>query len=832
MEANSADKITGKRLTFFQLLSDYNIQIPIIQRDYAQGRQSATEVRNLFLDALVTYLEENIKNRDLDFIYGNKQNEAVDDVVKFVPLDGQQRLTTLFLLHWYLANKDGLIAQFQELLVANRDTVNPKSKFSYETRTSSKEFCDALVQNTVVLNKLSKPDKDLSNGLSKTIKDSNWYFLSWDSDPTIQSMLNMLDDIHEKFKDKEGFYGRLVSLENPVITFQFLDLKEFNLTDDLYIKMNARGIPLTPFENFKARFEQYISRSSFNDKHGYSLVFNCFTKEVDLKTYFSYRIDTNWANLFWAHSLSDKRKFDKMVMNFIRAMVTNHYASGEKTNYLKILLSKEHETISFQQYVENNCLEEKAIIDMISILDLIKHGNENVKQYIQGFYYYHELEIFETVINNSFNQSGYVERLKFYAYTQYLCRWKTPNGFEDVAGLNVWMRVIHNLTENTAPYNNENAFVTSLKSINSLLPKSNEILGHLLVLDKLIGFDELQFKEEKLKAILIFKDAEWKQLIYSAEQHNYFNGQIGFILFLSGIEEYYLSNGDCNWSNDMDRQLKSKFTNYRDKALTVFNSEGLVKFPKFLWERALLTQGCYLIKEGSNQSFLINRDRDISWKRLLKRDKALEHDSIVKGIFDSVNTDNIEDSLLKLIYECRENGWATEFISNPKLFEYLGPKRYIRQSSPHGFVLFSGERLSGTHAELFTYSLFLKSIEKGNFLPFMKTDKYYFAIGDDYYDRPCIKLEECCIEQIYYSIKAYFFHEEINGKPYQIRFEKIKGNRNLTDYRENIKLLLAESGLTWCDDKNWAGFWLEKKSEEGCLKALKKICESLKRISV
>ena len=41
-----------------------------------------------------------------------------------------------------------------------------------------------------------------------------------------------------------------------MITFQLLKLDEFGLSDDLYIKMNARGKPLTNFETFKARFGQ------------------------------------------------------------------------------------------------------------------------------------------------------------------------------------------------------------------------------------------------------------------------------------------------------------------------------------------------------------------------------------------------------------------------------------------------------------------------------------------------------------------------------------------------------------------------------------------------
>jgi len=34
------------------------------------------------------------------------------------------------------------------------------------------------------------------------------------------------------------------------------------LTDDLYIKMNSRGKPLTTFEQFKANFEKTIRDSS------------------------------------------------------------------------------------------------------------------------------------------------------------------------------------------------------------------------------------------------------------------------------------------------------------------------------------------------------------------------------------------------------------------------------------------------------------------------------------------------------------------------------------------------------------------------------------------
>ena len=101
---------TGERLSFYKLIAEkkYKIIIPIIQRDYAQGRkdEETNEVRNEFVDALFNYLDEGIPNRDLDFIYGTLRKpieSGSTELISFIPLDGQQRLTTLFLLHWYLS---------------------------------------------------------------------------------------------------------------------------------------------------------------------------------------------------------------------------------------------------------------------------------------------------------------------------------------------------------------------------------------------------------------------------------------------------------------------------------------------------------------------------------------------------------------------------------------------------------------------------------------------------------------------------------------------------------------------------------------------------------
>lgn len=791
MTMNSNEHISGKRLTFFELIKEYHIQIPIIQRDYAQGRVTAHEIRDSFLDALLAYLEENKKHRDLDFVYGNQSNEAIDDETKFIPLDGQQRLTTLFLLHWYLAVKDGEIDELRKHLVFSKQGESQKSKFSYETRTSSREFCDSLLLAEVDLQKLLVPDKDKNNNLSKTIKDSSWYFLSWETDPTIQSMLIMLDDIHAKFKNTDGYFQRLISLDNPVITFQFLDLKEFNLTDDLYIKMNARGIPLSPYENFKAKFEQHLKKSDFNAKHTYSLTFDGKPNRVDVKTYFSHKIDTDWANLFWNHTLTDKKKFDKLIMNFIRAIVVNNYAAdSSNAEFIKYLIDKRNEDISFQQYLKNACLNEKTVIDLITILDLIKNGNQKVKSYLSDSFHYNEAEQFDIVVNNAFVQAGYVERIKLHAYCQYLIQWKTDKGFEDIEGLQNWMRVIYNLTENTAPYNNEKEYSNSIQGINLLIPQSNDILKNISTLDKISGFDEIQFKEEKIKAHLILKQNQWDELLDSVEKHGYFKGQIGFILFLSGIEEYFNTNNHFNWSEQEDNNFKTQFIKYRDIALKLFSDKGLNLFPDFIWERALLAKDDYLIAEGSNQSFLINFDRDISWKRFLKRDKNYSlHSDIIKHIFNELDADNLESSLETIKNSYAGTDWRNRFIQTPRLFNYLGGKRYVRQSSSHGFVLFSGERMSGAHAELHSYSFFLDNLEGKEFAPFDSKANYYFAAGDDRDERPCAYIDNWQFDSNKYAIDILYSY---NQNKFKLRFFY----RETGNYSADLITVLSKHGFS------------------------------------
>lgn len=136
------------------------IAIPIIQRDYAQGRQDpdVNRVRSCFLDSLYAAVTE--KPITLDFIYGN-----IDDKGIMTPLDGQQRLTTLFLLHWYAARKQNIPVEDMEFL----------KRFSYETRYSARYFCLELIDYTPTF----------ADVLSKEIINQAWFPLDWKKDSIV-----------------------------------------------------------------------------------------------------------------------------------------------------------------------------------------------------------------------------------------------------------------------------------------------------------------------------------------------------------------------------------------------------------------------------------------------------------------------------------------------------------------------------------------------------------------------------------------------------------------------------------------------------------------------
>lgn len=255
------------RNNFVNLLTQ-RVEIPIIQRDFAQGRTDSktTKIRKDFLEVLFGRLAQRIENPtcaalELDFIYGFTYSPQ-NHLGAFVPIDGQQRLTTLWLLYWYVGVKEAVADQEMAWL----------RNFHYETRHSTSVFCKGL---------LAFRPGNFQRKISEEIKDQHWYFDTWEFDAGIQAMLVMIDDIALHYDQLgAGAIWEMIAGENCPFHFYQLDMGRVGLTDDLYIKMNSRGKSLTEFEYFKAGFTEILG-------------------DPAQKARFSLSVDQNWIDMVW-----------------------------------------------------------------------------------------------------------------------------------------------------------------------------------------------------------------------------------------------------------------------------------------------------------------------------------------------------------------------------------------------------------------------------------------------------------------------------------------------------------------------------------------------------
>ena len=280
-------------VSFAGFLKEHYIQVPVIQRDYVQGRplnDSGKEKRDDFVKKLMDALLPDGMSCHLDFVYGGRESFGSGGTMPkdapFLPLDGQQRLTTLFLLHWTLLQKNAPAAgegngQEEETF---RERMEALAKFTYKTRISSGRFC----------RKLTELQAELDRPLMAQIEEKYWYDSDMQSAPTVKAMMEMLALMEDMLESepyrpqKAAMLANLYDASKRCITFDVLDMDQYNLTDGLYVKMNARGKELTPFENWKASFTDLMER---NDR-----------KEQER---FSYRMEHEWNDVFWKIAYRD-----------------------------------------------------------------------------------------------------------------------------------------------------------------------------------------------------------------------------------------------------------------------------------------------------------------------------------------------------------------------------------------------------------------------------------------------------------------------------------------------------------------------------------------------
>ena len=742
------NNFSGERISFLQLIDKYHIVIPVIQRDYAQGRtddEHVTEVRKNFVKNLISYLRDTdtSSSHDLDFIYGTV-NETSNQWSEFIPLDGQQRLTTLFLLHWFLAGRNG---KFDDFAAKMKEGVNGY-KFAYKTRNSSKMFCEKLLskfkikndkgtEETDIFQELEKIEKDKDSQtsfISETIQNQGWFFQAWLNDPTVAGMLVMLTEIDEQFKNISGdfswneAYNRLFESKISPITFQLLPLNGYDRTDDLYIKLNARGIHLSDFENFKARIEDLMKMDGMVDAD------------------FKQKIDGKWAEYLWQYRGGGDNT-DAIMENLFRNFIALSYQTNNTAdlkNRMDYLLEQNRKKLrfTFSRYCELEVMHrrdedkdidpnrkefEKKMIESVSNMfdvwcdDKTTPENANCKwlradQYIKN----------RMIVLDEKNWT-YPNRLRLYAYLIYCNLHKDSINNDDLCQ---WIRLVRNLQEAT-DIQGSDEFYQSLRSVDNLLEKiGSKNVQKWLAEDaqscNVDFFRSRQMKEECIKAELMAREKVFNlntisTAVENGDNDNYLTGQMGFVLEFAGVYEKYEAGEIPKLNGAEIEAIGEKISEYLGKTQIILdhlksNNNNCVT--ERLLERALLSLGMYLRKNSSNRyNFCNTSEQYNTWKIMLyvEKDNKSCRD-IFKALLDKVSIGNIESDLRQIIRDHSSDTsipeWRRLIINKKELIDYC-TKGFLYIKDPSKIeendvdvVLFSQSQMNHYHSELRSRNLY------------------------------------------------------------------------------------------------------------------------------
>ena len=238
--------ISGNEYSLSDLFGgDTKVIIPDLQRDYCWGDKAVVDVKTKKTRELVTDFVKNIidlfENESntiltMGLVYGYEQPHNHIQIC-----DGQQRLTTLFLLMGVINTKAG--GYFDDYIISREERNDDfEPHLQYAIRESTLYFLSDLARNVFISHNTSIQD----------IKSSNWYFNEYDFDASIQSMISALQRIDDALKDNDHIdfvdFGKFVLNNLKVL---YYDMENRSRGEETYVVINTTGEPLSSTENIK-----------------------------------------------------------------------------------------------------------------------------------------------------------------------------------------------------------------------------------------------------------------------------------------------------------------------------------------------------------------------------------------------------------------------------------------------------------------------------------------------------------------------------------------------------------------------------------------------------
>lgn len=706
---------------FKKLINDYIIYVPEFQRNYLQGDDSNESIkykRDRLLDDIFNCIESQSKSINLGFIYGRVEESYKGKL--FYPYDGQQRLTTLYFLYLLIYFK---FNKYDEI-----DSI--KEKLSYQTRISTNRFIESFLSWILDSKEKDNIYNDFWNKDGKDLKgfimSQDWFMMTeWNYDVSIINMLSIIVEISRRIKenlgDKTGIVNFIDKDENNPFQFDFIYVDDISKSDDLYIKINARGKALSPFENLKSDIDKYW-------------------KDED-KT----KLDAEWTEYVWNQlDENDKNKeksFDNSFYNLLSNIFYLQYLVGLDQNNINDKILIEIENKYKKGIVDKEWITPKLCCDspyqmissfldaMIGPFKSIKGEQiESVNRKIFGLGDYQN--------NNGQNKMERADLFEVFVYYYSVSSLFTENDMEFTDKrnlLNEIETVTNRIIENQRPYlDSPTNLVKALKSVKILIDNSIKFYGvykFFLSIDNDTkeqiknGLMKEQVEEEILKAKLIDKDSRYATLFNKGYSELKNKGQLGFIFYLVksnkslskiGIEDVSYESFEKTLKQIIFIQnfIIGEFTNYELLLRAILAKAN----DSFFWER-----------RNNLLSFpLLNNDRDMSLHTFLNCYSSNNPEDVkykfnlldglreVLNSFDP-NKDNIEEVLKRIIEDYKKivsTVWYKFFVIYDGVFQQCRNGN-IYFSSDMYVLLLDKKFRSGKWWEYYTFAL-KKALNEAN----------------------------------------------------------------------------------------------------------------------
>lgn len=313
--------------TLFSSSEIEQIIIPEIQRDYVWQEKNVkgliNSIMSHFLEKQSLALEiidckkQTLVNQDIRSFLSEEYTRMVhstrigfiyayhspDYPGKYFLIDGQQRITTIFLLLLCAYKKAGLSDEYRKMYFA---TGLPK--IDYKVREISHDFLLDFVEfeTTIGSNESTVPFKDSAN-----------YYRYYDEDVTTNSMLRnyaciekIIENKRPKDLPEETYYKELVHYVEHYIEFNYFDTNISEQGERLYLYMNSRGEELSVQEGLRP-----------------TLIARCSNKLAAGELW------ETWQTFFWTHK-GDNPNADKGFQEFLRWATFLHIICGTDTPIL------------------------------------------------------------------------------------------------------------------------------------------------------------------------------------------------------------------------------------------------------------------------------------------------------------------------------------------------------------------------------------------------------------------------------------------------------------------------------------------------------------------